>query len=399
MILTAKKVFGGAKDALIENGAVCIEGDKVVMAGAKEDVLKMYPDQEVVDFGDATILPGMIDLHNHVGDVEIPKYGRDYQEGFNSAALRTLFAANRMKETLEAGVTTIRDVCGPDGIALALRRAAEDKLLKAPRILTCNMGICMTGGHGADALCGGVIEADGVEEVRKAIRLNFKQGADWIKILTSECYRGEELSFEELKAAADEVHRMGKRISAHAGFGASIENCIKAGYDSIEHGTHLTKEQAEYMRDHDQTLVPTVLVFNYVNEHMSKMDMSMLDPYSLVKVRYLKDCVESYKQNLRMWYDTGVRMATGTDTDCTDYLGAAPVAVECVYMVECGLTPAEAMECATKNGAECLGFGDWLGQLKEGYAADIIVVKGDAAEDISCLKDVVAVYQAGEKVV
>jgi imidazolonepropionase-like amidohydrolase len=227
------------------------------------------------------------------------------------------------------------------------------------------------------------------------VRINLKNGADCIKVLTSEGYRGEELDQDELNAAVKETHRFGKKIAAHAGYGASIQMCIDAGFDSIEHGTHLTAAQAAQMRDNGQTWVPTVLVFNYVYQLMNSGSKGLGD--SIQKAGgYLGDCVEIYAKNVRELYDTGVRVATGTDTDCTPYKGASPVAVECAYLVKCGLTPREAVECATKNGADYLGLGDRLGLIKKDYIADIILVEGNPLEDIGALGRVSATYQAGE---
>ena len=176
--------------------------------------------------------------------------------------------------------------------------------------------------------------------------------------------------------------------------------CIRAGFDSIEHGTHLTVEQARRMKEKNITWVPTVLVFNYVYEESLKSQAALGDLKGKPAVNdYLRDCVETYARNDRALYDTGVRVATGTDTDCTFFKGASPVALECAYLVKCGLTPMEAVECATKNGADYLGMGDCLGQVKEGYIADVILVEGDPSQDIGALKNVRADYQAGQQVV
>ncbi|MDD6188786.1 MAG: amidohydrolase family protein [Clostridiales bacterium] len=394
MIISADRILVGDRSTIVEGKAVCMQGGRIKMIAPLKDVKNAFPGEDIVEYPGCTIMPGMIDLHTHIACVPDP----DYYHKYNTVSLCALYAAGRMRDTLAAGVTTIRDSSSAYGIGAALKKAAADGHIDAPRIFACLQGICMTGGHGSDSLEGGVIEADGENEVRKAVRLNYKNGADCIKVLTSEGYRGQEMNQEELNAAAEEAHRFGLKAAAHAGYGDSIEMCIQAGFDSIEHGTHLTIDQAKRMKEKNITWVPTVLVFNYVYQQSQKnakaLGETLSKPSTLV---YLEDCVKTYQENVKALYDTGVRVATGTDTDCTPYKDASPVALECEYLVKCGLTPMEAVECATKNGADYLGMGDCLGQIKEDYIADVIVVEGDPSKDITALGKVRAVYQAGKK--
>ena len=396
MILCADRILTGDRFTVLEDRAALVRGGRVEKIAPPAQLCRDFPEEEVRRYPGCTLMPGMIDLHTHLACAA----DSDYHNPYNGVSLRALYAAGYMRDTLAAGVTTIRDCASADGIGPALKRAAADGYIQAPRIFACLQGIAMTGGHGADSLDGGVLEVDGVEEARKAVRLNLKRGADCIKVLTSEGYRGEELSQEELDAIVRETHRFGKKAAAHAGYGASLDMCIQAGFDSIEHGTHLTVDQARRMKERDITWVPTVLVFNYVWEESQKSQAALGDLQGKPAVNeYLADCVEAYRRNLRALYDTGVRVATGTDTDCTFFKGASPVALECEWLVRCGLTPMEAVECATKNGADYLGLGESLGQVKEGYIADLILVEGDPSRDIAALKNVRAVYQAGRQVV
>ena len=411
MILYADRILAGDRTTVWEDRAVCVQDGVIRQIGSLAQLQAAYPEEPVETFPGCTLMPGMIDLHVHLACTSEP----DYHNPYNGVSLRALYAAGRMRATLAAGVTTVRDCGSADGIGPALKRAAADGHIPAPRIFTCLQGICMTGGHGSDALPGGVIEADGVDEVRRAVRRNLKHGADCIKVLTSEGFRGEELSQEELNAIVREAHRFGRKAAAHAGYGRSLDMCIEAGFDSIEHGTHLTVEQARRMREKGITWVPTVLVFHYVRENaeeqqeteqaiLHRLQEKAPSPPRFLQEKpevdaYLSSCLEAYRQNFRSLYDTGVRVATGTDTDCTDFGGASPVALECTYMVRCGLKPLEAIECATKNAADHLGLGDRLGQVREGYLADLLLVKGDPAWEITALWDVAAVYQAGRRVV
>lgn len=210
----------------------------------------------------------------------------------------------------------------------------------------------MTGGHGY-GMTGAVEEVDGVEEIRKAVRRNIRDGADCIKLLDSEAYRGEEFNQEELDAAVEEAHRFGCKVAAHAGYGPSIDMCIQAGCDSIEHGTHLSVEQAERMRDNGQTWVPTIYVFHYAYELVQK---AMTDESLSSNRDYLKDTVETYRDQFKKLYDTGVLVATGTDTDACSHPKASPVARECAYMVQYGISLWKRLPAPPATALKRWGF-------------------------------------------
>ena len=394
MIIVPDRIVFGPKDISPQCTAVRISTSGKVDAIASADILqKKYPKDDIVSYPGCTLMPGMIDMHVHLTAPHDPEY--EYVE--NGQSLCALYTMSRMEQALRNGVTTIRDAYSSFGIGTALTRAVEDGYITIPRIIPCLRGICMVGGHGSDSI-NGVFQISGPEEGRQRVRENFAGGAKWIKVLTSDAYRGLELSQEELDAIVDEAHRLGMKAFAHAGYDPSMKMCIQAGFDSIEHGTHLTLEEVQTMKRNDQTWVPTVFVFNYVySQVMGDNDSPLFQEFENDSaIAYLQNSVETYRKNLRTLYDTGVRIATGTDIDFTDYDIAAPVAQECRCLVECGLTPIEAMECATKNGAAALGFGDTLGQIKEGYMADLILVEGNPAEDITALQRIRATYQAGK---
>lgn len=387
MILTADYLVTGDGTTIIPNGAVCICGNKITAVGMASELCAAHPDEEVQSHPGCTLMPGMIDLHNHLDY----KYGRVESPDFEKyPQLQGFFVMQRMQDSLKAGVTTIRDLASPDYVGIAVMKGVQYGFLKAPRIFTSGCGICMTGGHGA-GLDGAVFEVDGEWEVRKAVRKNARESANVIKILTSHAYRGLEMSQEEINAAVDEAHRLGLRCASHAGYDPAIQMSIDGGCDTIEHGTHLTPDQAKQMKAHDQTWVPTIYVFDYVAKLYEQMGISE----SVPTYKYLLEANECYRNNFKALYDTGVRVACGTDTDCADHPKATPVWMECSYMVRYGITPLQAIQCATQNGAEALGMGDTLGLLKENYLADIIAVKGKPHEEIEALEHVAAVYQEG----
>ena len=396
MIIIPERIATGERFVVLENKAVLVQDGVIRKIGEPADLLRDCPEEPVVKADGCTLIPGMIDLHTHLGWGENPALmGNDC-----SVSLRALYAGKKMKETLRNGVTTIRDASSGDGLGVALNEAAARGWIKVPRVFPCLVGICMTGGHGAAAsVYHAIQEVDGIDDIRKAIRLNKKNGASWIKLLTSEGYRGDELSEEEICFAAKEAHRLGMKIEVHAGYGSSIESCLAAGVDSIEHGTHLTEEQGQVMIEKNITWVPTIYVFNHEYDRMTAEGVPQRekdDPKSVYN--YLAECVECYPENIVPLHRMGVRIATGTDTDCTGYKGASPVATECEYLVKCGLRPLEALECATRNGADLLGIGDHVGLVAEGYTADLVLVHGDVSKDISVLHNVCAVYQNGNEV-
>lgn len=319
MILTADRVITGDGKTVIEEGAVVLEGGRIRAVGKAEALCGRYAGETACLKG-CTLMPGMIDLHTHIGYYYGLKMERRLEE---NRMLRVLWIGRRMEETLRAGVTTIRDMSSADGIGTTLREAAVCGFLRTPRILTSLKGLCITGGHGW-GMKGAVEEVDGTEEIRKAVRRSIRDGADWIKLLDSEAYRGEEFSQEELNAA--------------------------------------------------------------VREGLSE------------NAAYLQDTVDTYRENFRKLYDTGVTVAVGTDTDACCHPEASPVYRECGCMVQYGLKPLEAIACATANGAKALGMQDSIGLLAEGYLADIIAVEGNPAQEIGALGRIAAVWQEGTKV-
>ena len=320
-MLVADRVIVGDGKRVIEQGAVVLDGKRIRAVGTADELRRRFPEKEIRLEG-CTLMPGMIDMHTHIGYY----YGEKNADRLaEDRMLRAYFIGKRMEDTLKAGVTTIRDMSSADGVGRALKEAAAAGYIRAPRIFTSLKGLCMTGGHGY-GMTGAVEEVDGVEEIRKAVRRNIRDGADCIKLLDSEAYRGEEFNQEELDAAVEEAHRFGCRVAAHAGYGPSMDMCIQAGCDSIEHGTHLSVEQAERMRDNGQTWVPTIYVFHYAYELVQK---AMTDESLSSNRDYLKDTVETYRDQFKKLYDTGVLVATGTDTDACSHPKASPVAMEC----------------------------------------------------------------------
>ena len=388
MIISAQSIiFGDSKTPPLSDGAMLVHNSRIIEIGDARQLIANNPGEEVHHYPQGTLLPGLIDMHIHIGTDGAPDAG-----GF-SDYMWAICAYSLLQKAFSVGVTTVRDVGSRDGLATTLRQAVHRGYVELPRIITCNLGICMTGGHGASTY-ETATECDGEWEIRKAIRSNHKKGADWIKILTSEALRGEEYTQSELDAAVDECHRMGRLCAAHAGYQPSVSMCVKAGFDTIEHGTFMTIPEAQYLLAHDRTWVPTIIAFAYIADQVKA---GYLYQNSEASSSYFLLAEEQYANNFKSLFDTGVRTTTGTDQVLWQ-APVYPVAKECAYMVRYGITPLQAIEAATKNGAEALRLGEHLGQVKPGYIADLIVTEGNPALDISALEQVTATYQSGKLV-
>lgn len=328
------------------------------------------------------VMPGLIDLHVHIsawGDRPFGYAGNDFVHAY--ITLRNARRAYRN------GVTTIRSVADKNGLVAGLVWAAENGILDepVPRIIPCGNGICMTGGHGSEFPDGGDI-ADGPWELRKRIRKNIQDGAQWIKLLTSRREFVPEFTQEELDAAVDECHRRNRKIAVHSGVPVTIQQCIDAGVDTIEHGTFLSDEQALQMKEKGIAWVPTAMVYSTMAEAGEARDGKNV--YSASR--------DAYRDNLKRYHDYGVLIGAGTDVP-VDVHGVNTY-LELEYMVKYGLSPLEAIRVGTQNGARILGLSDRIGTVAKGLDGDLIVAEGNPAEDITALRNIRAVFQRGKLV-
>lgn len=394
MIIAAKKIVTGDGSTVLENSAVYVNGNgKIEKIGTVCELKGLYPDEEIVEYSESTLLPGLIDLHAHLGHWgcnprPAPSVMNDYMMAY--------ITQKHAQAAFTRGVTTIREVCSPEGVCQTMKAASEMGFFKIPRMEYCGSGLCITGGHGsAFGLGEGVEETDGEVALRKAIRTRVKHGSKWIKIMTSHRSDICEYSQEELNAAVDECHRLGIKITVHSGTQPSIGMCIKAGFDTIEHATFVTKEQVQEMIDKGLAWTPTILPYTTIYHNMEKKCEGMEE--KPMEYYYCKAAADMYKEHFKEYYDMGVLVGAGTDnvtTEGTDLY----VAKELAYMVEYGLTPLQAIQVGTMNGAKVLNMEDKVGQIKEGLLADILIVDGDASTDIGALEHINTVYLNGEMV-
>src|ERR1700694_3421153 len=356
---------------------ILIEGERITRMGRN---ISIPQDMTVIDAQEGSILPGLIDCHVHLA-MEYPNIARFL---VTPPSLRLLETIPRMRATLDAGVTTVRDAAGaPAG----LKHAVERGIVTGPRMQVAMSMISQTGGHGDGyyPCCidmglfgirfydvpGGV--SDGVEEVRKATREILRAGADWIKLATSggvlstsDSPKSSQLTVEEIATAVYEAEAQDKRCMAHAQGSQGIKNAILAGIASIEHGVYLTDELIEMMIDRQVYLVPTLVAPLAVVE-FGKEHPDILPPMMAAKAISV---VAAHQGSFRRAVEAGVKIAMGTDSG----VGRHGVnGRELQLMVENGMAPMQALVASTSNAARLLHLENSLGTLEVGKLADVII--------------------------
>lgn len=397
MIICAKYLMTGDGKTVLENKAVLTGADgKIKKIATKEELVKEFPEEEVKDYGEATLLPGLCDMHVHLG------YYYSQPDGFNyNEQLITLYALQHAQAALERGITSVRDMCSVKGVCKNLKMAAEKGFVVVPRITHVDQGMCMTGGHAWDE----VVEVDGPWEIRKEIRKQVRDGAEWVKILTTHRSHIPEFTQEELNAAVEECHRRGIKCGVHAGTNPGIQMCIDAGFDTIEHATFMNIDHAKQMAEKGIAWTPTImaytLLYEICKEKMEKhAGAPVNDPVMQKEIndyQYFEPAYKAYKENFKAFYDTGVTVIAGTDMVMYGS-PLLPLNRELQYMVEYGITPVQAIQTATSNPAKVLGVENERGLVQEGLDADLLVVGGDLRKDITCLNDVKLVTLGGKRV-
>lgn len=380
---------GGLIDCISENK---IEDVYMVIAeGLIESINHKIPDGfsgEIVDFSDKTVMPGMINCHTHICLIPVS----DSDEFLKySVPERTIIAADNAKKYLLSGVTTIRDLGGVDGIDLVIRDYIKNGTIEGPDILASGQLLTMTGGHGHSM----GIECDGVDECRKAARLQMKKGADIVKImatggvLTKGVEPGQsQLNEDEINAAVIEAHKAGKKTAAHAQGAQGIKNAIKAGIDSIEHAFYLDDEGIEMMLERGVFLVPTLAPPYFIYENREAMEPEF--------VRKISQSAQSHKNGLKKAIKAGVKIAAGTDGG-TPFNLHSNTYKEIQLLSENGMTNYQAIIAGTRYAAECLGLDD-RGTLEVGKKADFIVLDESPLDNINTLSNVQQIYKAGKKI-
>ena len=380
----------------LANQSIVIEGDKIArIAGGDAPVL---PGAQVVDLSNATVLPGLIDAHTHL--TFAPNFG--YSTLAISIPREALTGARNARVTLEAGFTTVRNVEARGYSDVALRDAINAGDVPGPRMLVSGPALSITGGHCDNdllpyeyhAVSDGT--ADGVEGVQHKTREIIKYGADLIKI----CATGGVLSkgddpnaaqytLEEMKAIVADAHRLGRKVAAHAHGAQGVIWASEAGVDSVEHGHLMNDEAIATLKKNGTYLVPTLYLIDWERENAAQANLP-----DFLK-RKMEMVSQTAKVNAKKAFEAGVKIGLGTDAAVYPHgLNAHELAV----YVSLGMTPLQAIQTATINDADLLGWPDKVGTIEPGKFADIIAVDGDPLADVTALERVKFVMKGGEVV-
>ena len=371
---------------------VLLDAGRILWVGS-DRIARLPKNVQVIEARGKTLLPGLIDCHVHYCLDASPDPIATFQQ--DDRTVTAVKAAAHAQATLNAGITTVRDVGSRDHISISLGRAIRDGVIPGPRTLAAGLAICMTGGH---AWFIGR-QADGPVEVVKAVREQIDKGADVIKliatggVLTPGAFPGSpQLTFEELQAAVEEAARAGRRTAAHAHSAEGMKNAIRAGVHSIEHGTLLDDDAVKLFLLHKTFLVPTLSAIQSGVEHGKRGGMP---DQAFQKVVMLGN---GQKVSFQKAVKAGVRIAMGTDAG-TPFNPHGRNGQELRRMVEFGLPPVEAIRAATSSASTLLGLDHEIGSVEPGKLADLIVVDGNPLEDIALLENpnrIVTVIQGGK---
>jgi imidazolonepropionase-like amidohydrolase len=368
---------------------VVIEGGKIVRVGTGAEAAA-----NIIELANATLLPGLIDAHTHL--TSDPNFG--YQELGVSIPKKALIGAKNARITLEAGFTTVRNVGAPGYADIALRDAINEGLVPGPRMMASGPPLSITGGHCDQNLlpydwhAKSDGAADGVEAVQHKVREIIKYGADVIKICATggvlskgDDPQASQYTLEEMKAIVADAHRLGRKVAAHAHGAQGIAWAAEAGVDSIEHGSYIDDQGIRIMKEHGTYLVPTQYLQDWMRENAVKIGLPAM------YAEKMKTVNAASRQNVTKAFHAGVKIAFGTDAAVYPHgLNAHQFAV----YVQMGLTPLQAIQTATVNAADLLGW-KLIGSIEPGNFADIIAVNGDPTKDVTLLQSPVFVMKDG----
>lgn len=389
-VLKAARLFDGRSNALVTPGVVVVTGGKIAGVGTAAAIPS---GAEVIELGDATLLPGFIDAHTHLTMM----YSDDYKQAEldrlkKSIAEQALDSTVNAKVTLMAGFTTVRDVGSADELDVGLRNAIQGGIVPGPRMLVTVHALGATGGHCDDqdgfreGIFGhesGPLEGviNGPVQARYAVRLDHKYGADMIKVCASggvlsanDDVDTPQLTQEELDAIVDEAHSLRRKTAAHAHGAEAAKRAIRAGIDSIEHGSFLDEEALDMMKARGTYLVPTLMAVEGLQE---QFDRGIYVPPGIAVKAHL--AIASLHKTFQNALAKGVKIGLGTDAAVYPH---GRNAEEFHQMVDLGMKPVDALKAGTSADAELLGLADKIGTLEVGKLADVVAVPGNPVENI-----------------
>lgn len=402
VLVKANRLIDTHAGRLLTGQAVRIEGQRIAEVGPFEQLRAKAPAAQVIDLGDATLMPGLIDAHTHIllqGDITAEDYDRQLLK--ESTPLRAIRATVAARTALLNGFTALRDL-ETEGAMYAdvdVKRAIEAGYVEGPRLFVATRALSTTGSY---PLLGyswelkmpqGVEIVDGEDAIRKAVREQVKYGADVIKYYSDHGYYMKDGALhsqpnfrdQEARALVEEAHRLGRKVAAHTIGREGIESALKAGVDSIEHGDGLDDEMIDVLVRRGVYWCPTIFAGAYVAEGRAAAGAPIW-----------KKMVDLEAVAFNKAVKKGVKIAFGTDAGGFDW--KLNEAKEFAYMVRYGMTPMQAIQAATTVAAELLGASNSMGALAPGHYADIVAVSGNPLDDITRMEHVSFVMKGGRVV-
>lgn len=376
-LINGRLVIDGMGNPPIERGAILVEGERILKVG-KEEEFKGETSIHVLDCSDQTLLPGLIDCHNHLSlDPRLDNY---LYRMADPIPVLTLRACETMKIDLRSGVTTSRCLGDKGFLDVECKKAVAEGHIEGPRLLVATRGIRAPHGHGFVGY-----PFTGVEQIRTAVRENLAPGADVIKVFITGTLRAPKgipsfFSKEEIQATVDEAHRVGIPVATHCIGGIGFEWAIETGIDVIEHGYFLTDREIEVLVKSERWLVMTPSIF-FTNARIQTLPVHLIEGHLQQR--------DEVGQRMKAAIKAGVKFAVGTDGM------HGGIAQEIQYLVDFGATPAQALRAATCQAAKVCGLEESIGTLEPGKYGDIIGVEGNPLEDIGSLKRVKTVISRG----
>src|SRR5437016_5538966 len=380
VLVRAGRLIAVRTGTVFTNQAILIEGDRIKEVGPADAVAGRAPrDARVIDLRNATVLPGLIDCHTHITSDPGDYYKQLFRMSPIDEAVRAHIYAKR---TLDAGFTTVRNVGAGEFIDVALRNAINEGAIPGPRMLVSTMPLSATGGHGD------------VNGMSPYLRFEVKYGADLIKVLASAGVLSEEESVgapqysqEELNAIVEEAAMWGRKVAAHAHGAEAIKRAVRAGVASVEHGSLIDDEGIRLMKEHGTYLVADIYNDDYIIAEYTRLGF----PQKIIDKERLVG--RQQRENFKKAVQAGVKIAYGTDAGVYPHGWNAK---QFAHMVRWGTTPLQAIQAATVNAADLLGWRDLVGALEPGKFADVIGVMGDPLQDVTVLEHVGFVMKGGQ---